>query len=120
MDWSFEKFWELYNEDVWLYCKLDPDQKIQKPTKIVTCYMWFEKNSSVDEIYKIMEILVKDYIDKWHMEHPEPSIESDQEFTEDDIPESAKENMQKFSYRVEEAKRKQIEISQKIGPGGKA
>lgn len=114
MDWSFEKFWRLYNEDIWLYCKLDPDQKIQSPTKIVTCYFWFEKNATIDEIYSIMSTLVKDYIDKWHSEHPEPNIDPDQVFTIDDIPEAVKENMKTFENRVEKAKQERDELDSTI------
>ena len=49
-----------------------------------------------------MDKLVKQYVDKWHAEHPEPEVLDDLEFTDDDIPEKAKENMHLFSNRIRE------------------
>lgn len=83
-DWTFDKWWNECYEDLWLYIKEDP-LEVLTTTKIKTNTFWYEKNQGITKIYKDMEDLCDQFIEKWHSENPEPEATMLEDLDEEEV-----------------------------------
>ena len=68
---SFDEFWKENAEDIWLKAK----QKDLTTSKIKTYSFWYVKNRGIEDLYSDIEQVVRDYLDEWRDENPEPEDE---------------------------------------------